>query len=81
MSERLMLKGALHEKKRECMTLAIRAQGVITGLKHIIQPASIVPLKDLKTDQALELMKELHELKQEYLQVSRDVDELEQELK
>lgn len=80
MSDRLILKGALHEKKRDRMTLATRAQGVITGLKYIIQPASVMPLKDLKTDLALELVTELHRIRHEYLKVSADVDELEREL-
>lgn len=80
MSERLILKGALSEKKTRRMQMAAKAAGLITGIKHIIQPAAVIPLKDLKTEEALSLMEELHELVQEYLQVSREVEELEREL-
>lgn len=80
MSERLLLKGALHEKRMERMTLATRAQGLISAMKVIVQPASVVPLKDLKTAEILELAGELDRIRSEYLRVSADVSEIEREL-
>ena len=80
MSERLILKGALQEKKLERMRLATRAEGIIRGIKAIIQPASVMPLKDLKTGEALSMMEELDELRTSYLKVTRDVEEIEREL-
>lgn len=80
MNQRLVLRGALQEKKMERMRLAARAQGLIVGIKQIIQPASVVPLKDLQTAEALELISELHKLRRKYLPICRDIEEIEKEL-
>ena len=80
MSERLMLKGALEEKKQAKLKLATRSAGIIRALKQIIQPAVITPLKELRTDEAKELIEELHELRTQYLQVSGEMEEIEKEL-
>lgn len=80
MSERLILRGALQEKKMERMRLAARAQGIITAIKQIIQPASVIPLRELKTSGALEMVSELHRLRELYLPLCVEIDELEREL-
>ncbi len=81
MSERLILKGALQDKKMERMRLAAHAQGLITAIKQIVQPASVIPLKDLRTDEALELASELHRLREVYLPLCAQIEEIERELK
>lgn len=80
MGERLILKGVLQEKKMERMRLAARAQGLITGIKHIVQPASVIPLRDLRTDEALELISELHRLREQYAALCSHIEEIEREL-
>lgn len=80
MSERLILKGALQEKKLERMRLAARAQGLITAIKQIVQPASVIPLKDLRTDEAFELISELHRLRDVYMPLCAEIGEIEREL-
>ena len=80
MSERLILKGALQDKKMERMRLAARAQGLITAVKQIVQHASVIPLKDLRTDEALELISELHRLREIYVPLCAEIEEIEREL-
>ena len=80
MSERLILMGALQEKKREKMHMAVRAQGLITAIKQIIQPASVIPLRELQTPEALELMTELHQIRERYLPLCDAIAEIEREL-
>ena len=80
MSERLMLKGALADKKQARMQMAARAAGLITGIKVIIQPAAIIPLKDLKTGDARALIRELDDLRGDYLKLTAEIEELEREL-
>jgi hypothetical protein len=81
MSERLILKGALQDKKMERMRMAAHAQGLITAIKQIVQPASVIPLKDLRTDEALELVSELHRLREAYLPLCAQIREIERELR
>ncbi len=80
MSERLMLRGALQEKKLERMRLAARAQGLISAIKQIVQPASVIPLRELRTDEALELISELHRLREAYMPLCAEIGEIEREL-
>jgi len=80
MSERLILEGSLQRKKMLSMQLATRAAGLITAIKIIIQPAAIRPLKDLKTGEALSLIRELDDVRTQYLQVQAEIDEIRQEL-
>lgn len=79
-TERLMLRGALDEKKRERLRLATRAAGDITALKTIIQPAAVVPLAELRTAEALELARDLDETRTEFLRLSEEIREIEREL-
>ena len=62
------------------MRLAARAQGMITAIKQIIQPASVIPLKELKTAEALELVSELHKLRELYLPLCCQIEEIEREI-
>lgn len=80
MSERLMLKGALEEKKLRRMKLATRAEALIRAIKIIIQPASVTPLRDLRTGEALELITELHTLCGDYARLSGQIDDIRREL-
>jgi hypothetical protein len=80
MSERLILKGALQEKRLKAMKLATRAEGIIRSLKIIIQPGSITKLADLKTGEALELITQLHEARKQYLQLKAEIADIEKEL-
>ena len=81
MTERLILMGALQEKKREKMRMAVRAQGLITAIKQIIQPASVIPLKELQTPEALELMTELQQIREQYLPLCAEIEQIERELR
>jgi hypothetical protein len=80
MSERLILKGALQEKKLVRMRLAAKAEGLIVGIKNLIQHASIVPLRELETGHALELIRELDNLRTQYLALCDDIGKIEREL-
>ena len=80
MSERLILEGALQEKKMKRMKLATRAEGLIRALKIAVQPASVTPLKDLRTDEVRELAIELDDVRKEYLSLSKGIEEIEGEL-
>jgi len=80
MSERLILKGALEEKKMARVKLATQAEGLIRGLKVIIQHASVVPLKDLRTGEARELMVELDEVRSAYLKTCAEIEDIQREL-
>lgn len=80
MSERLILRGALQEKKMERMRLAARAQGLISAIKQIVQPASVIPLRDLRTAEALELAADLHGLRESYAVLCLEIEEIEREL-
>jgi len=80
MSERLIRQGALAEKKQRRMEMAAHAQGIIRALKIIIQPASITPLAELRTDEAREMITELDDLRTEYLQLLGEIKEIEKEL-
>jgi hypothetical protein len=80
MSERLMLEGALQEKKMQSINLATRAEGLIRALKISIQPASITPLKDLRTDEIRELAIELDSLRIEYVNLTQQMTDISREL-
>lgn len=80
MSERLILEGALQEKKMQRMKLATRAEGLIRALKIAIQPGSITPLKDLRTDEIREFAVDLDGVRRAYLKLSEEMTEIEQEL-
>lgn len=80
MSERLILRGALQEKKMERMRLAAQAQGLISAIKQLIQPASIIPLRALRTDEALELVSELHGVRERHARLCAEIEEIEREL-
>ena len=80
MSERLMLEGALQEKKMQGISLATRAEGLIRALKIAIQPASVTPLKELRTDEIRELAIELDTLKTEYVGLTQQMADISREL-
>lgn len=80
MSERLILEGALHEKKMAHMKLATHAEGLIRALRVALIPASAVPLKDIRTAEIRLQAAELDDVHTEYLQLSRDIAEIEKEL-
>ena len=80
MSERLMLKGALQEKKLSVMSIATRAEALIRAIRQTIQPGIITPLKDLKVDEARALMDELTGLHEAYMQLITDIKAIEKEL-
>lgn len=80
MSERLILQGALSEKKMERMRLASIAQGLIGSIKTIIQPAYITPLAEIRAEEALELIKELVNVKRHYDSLTEEIERIEREL-
>ena len=80
MSERLMLKGALQEKKMQRMGLATKADGLIRAVRNIIQPAVIVPIIDIKTGQAKELITELDDIRQQIVILDAQIAEIMREL-
>ena len=80
MSERLILEGALQGKKMERMKLAVKSEGLIRALKTIIQTSSVTPLAELRTGEALEMMKELHATKKKYDALTGEIDEIKKEL-
>jgi uncharacterized protein (DUF2249 family) len=80
MSERLILQGALQEKKMERMKLAVKAEGLIRAMKTIIQFSSVTPLGELKTGEALEIIKDLHKTKSRYDALTGEMNEIKREL-
>jgi len=80
MRQRLILKGALEEKKMERMRLAATAQGLITAVKEILQPAAVIPLRELRSAEALELVNELHRVRRKFLALVPEIHEIEREL-
>jgi len=80
MNERLILQGALQEKKMERMKLAIRAEALISGLRTKVLPASVTPLAELQTAQIRELAIELDGIRVEYMQLTREIDSIRKEL-
>lgn len=80
MSERLMLKGALVEKKLAKMNMAAKAEGLIRAIKMIMQPASVTPLREVRTDEARQLIADLDDLRKEYLRLVAEIEEIEREL-
>jgi len=80
MSERLILEGALQEKKMKSMELATRAEGLIRAMKDALMPASVMPLKDLRTGEVRLQAAELDDVRTEYLQLSKDMAEIKKEL-
>jgi hypothetical protein len=80
MSDRLIKEGALGLKKKERIRLAVKAEGLIGAIKTHIQHASVVPLRELETGIALELMKDLHETRTAYLKVCEDIAGIEKDL-
>lgn len=80
MSERLILKGVLQDKKMERLRLSARAQGLITAIRQTVQPASVRPLKDLHTDEALEIMMELNKLREHFVLLCGEIEQIEREL-
>lgn len=80
MSDRLILQGSMQEKKMERMKLATKAEGLIRAVKSLIQAASVTPLAELQTGEALEVMKELHQTKKKYDFVTGQIAEIKREL-
>jgi hypothetical protein len=80
MSQRLILRGALEEKKMARIKLAARAAGIIRALKIIVQPAAVTPLEELKSAEAAELAAELDGVRGQYLKLCSEIVEIEQEL-
>jgi len=75
-----MLEGALHSKKMQSMKLATRAEGIIRAVKQILQPASIIKLKDVRTGEAVELIGDLHEVRRQYLDLCREIEDIKKEM-
>ncbi len=80
MNDRLMMKGALEEKKQDRLRLATRAEALIRGLRTAIMPASVMPLDDLRTAEVAEMARELNEVKQQYSRLMREIDDIKREL-
>ena len=80
MSERLILEGALTEKKRRQIAIATKADGIIRALKMIVQPGAVRPFAELKTGEARQLIVELDELHTEYVALLGEIKEIKQEL-
>jgi hypothetical protein len=62
------------------MRLAAQAQGLITAIKTIIQPASVIPLRDIRTNEALELLKQLDGIREEYIALQQAISDIQREL-
>ena len=80
MSERLIMEGALAEKKRRQIAVATKADGLIRAIKTIIQPGAIRPFAELKTGEARQLIIELDNLHTEYVTLLAEISEIKQEL-
>jgi len=80
MSERLILQGALAEKKMQRMELAAKAEGIIRRLKMILQPASVTPLRELNTTEVRIFGIVLDEVKEKYVGLCNEIAEIEREL-
>lgn len=80
MSERLILKGALAEKRSRRLNLAAKAEGLIGAVKDRLSMAKIQPLKDLKMPEIMALTQDLAGTHAEFLQVNVEIEDLEREL-
>ncbi|WAC06592.1 MAG: hypothetical protein OS130_10035 [Thermodesulfobacteriota bacterium] len=80
MSERLILQGALAEKKRKQIAIVTKADGIIRAIKIIIQPGAIRPFAELKTGEARQLIIELDDLHTEYVQLLDQIADIKREL-
>lgn len=80
MSERLIMEGALAEKKRRQIAIVTKADGLIRAIKMIIQPGAVRPFAELKTGEARQLIIELDDLHTEYVNLLDQIAEIKQEL-
>ena len=80
MSERHIQLGVLAESRTKKMELAAECEGLIRGIRTIILPASTRPLAELDVHAALELMNTLHDRHNDFMAVSKRIENLKAEL-
>lgn len=80
MSEVLILKGALQEVKQNAMRLATRAEGLISAIRQLAQHASVIPLRELKTEELLEMAAQLDKTVKEYRGERARIDAIRRDL-
>ncbi|MCE5336960.1 MAG: hypothetical protein LLG06_20465 [Desulfobacteraceae bacterium] len=80
MSRRLILKGALAEKKLKYSELSTQIDPLIREINALMMPASVIPLVELQATRALRKMTEIYRLRKRCLELKSDIDEIEKEL-
>ncbi len=76
-NERLALKGKLQELKHRKLELAAKAQGCISALDAQVLPLAVIPLDSMDTGAIKAYAQDLDVCKQEYVQVCKDIKEIE----
>lgn len=76
----LELRGALSTKKQRRMDLAIRADGLMKAVKHLLATSSITPLVKIDIEQVQAIANDLVGIKREYILICDDIDKIEREL-
>ena len=80
MSERLILKGALAEKRQRRLEIEAEIGGLTHSLKGLILPAAVLPTRDLSAGQIKAQAVRLEELHTEYLKLLADIEAIERDL-
>ena len=80
MSDRLVLRGALAEKKEKRFRLAAKAAGIISALRRMVLPAAVTPLADLPTAEIMALAVDLDSVRDAYMELSAEMADIEREL-
>lgn len=67
---------ALEEKKQQRLNMEADAGSFIKALEDLVEPLSITPLKDLKTDLIFAAARRLHDLRGDYVRLLAEIDDL-----
>ncbi|MGD9504553.1 MAG: hypothetical protein AB7W37_06560 [Syntrophobacteraceae bacterium] len=66
MSDVLILKGALQEARQASMRHATQAEGLISSIRNLAQHAAVIPLRELRTKELLEMARQLDDTVDRY---------------
>jgi len=80
MSERLQLKGMLHDLKLKKMKFITAADANIKAVRNLLATASFTPLEDIDIRNALIHLQEAMDQQKGYLEACNDIAKIEKEL-
>jgi hypothetical protein len=80
MSERLQLKGMLHDLKLKKMRIVTAADANIKAVRNLLATASITPLEEIDLRSALIHLQEAVDQQKQYLETCNDIVKIEKEL-